>query len=126
MAIRYSNTKRTAVAAEWVNGIVACDIYTGTQPAQNGSASGTLLGTITGIVWTAGAAGVSEITSWTTVQAVASGTPGWARFRNAGGTEFFDGAYGAEFGLVGGPDILMGGDLDFSGTPSHTVPAGSG
>jgi hypothetical protein len=126
MAIRYSNTRRTSVAAAWVTGFAFCDIYTGTQPAQNGAPTGTLLGTIADVVWSAGAAGVSEITSWTPGTAAASGTPGYGRFRNADGTHFFDGAYGSEFTLVGGGEIIQGGTLDFSATPSHTVPTGSG
>jgi hypothetical protein len=125
MAIRYSNTKRDAAAATWVNGIVALDIYTGTQPAADGAATGTLLGTVTGLTWAAGSAGVRTVSGSTPGTAVASGTPGYGRFRNAGGTEFFDGAYGTEFTLVGGGDIVQGGSVELS-SASHTVPAGSG
>jgi hypothetical protein len=127
--IRYSNTKRVTVGAAWVNGLTHLDIYTGTQPAANGEVPGgsILLGTVSAIVWTAGATpGTQEVTGSTKGTAVASGTPGWGRFRNAGGTEFFDGAYGQEFSLVGGGDIVQGGDVELQNGSSHGVPAGSG
>jgi hypothetical protein len=124
MAIRYSNTKRTAVAATWVAGITHLDLYTGTQPAQNAAPSGTLLGTISGLTWTAGAAGVQTVTAYTPGTALASGTFGWGRFRNSGGTEFFDGAIGQEFAMAD-TGVIQGGELILD-SASHTVPAGSG
>jgi hypothetical protein len=124
MAIRYSNTKRTAVAAEWVAGITHLDLYTGTQPAQNGAPTGTLLGTITGLVWSAGTAGVRTVSSYTPGIAAASGTFGWGRFRNSAGTDFFDGAHGQEFAMAD-TGVIQGGELILD-SASHTVPAGSG
>jgi hypothetical protein len=126
MALRYSNTKRSDIAAGNVSDITHLDIRTGTQPAQNGAATGTLLGTVTGITWAVGTdAWVREVSGSTAGTAVATGTPGWGRFRNSAGDKFFDAAYGAEFTLVGGGDIVTGGSVALN-SASITAAAGTG
>ena len=102
--------------------IVALDVYTGAQPAAGAAASGTLLGTITGITWGAAAAGARSVNASTDDEdADASGTAGWGRFRNAGGTVFFDGAVGSEFTLDD-PDIVAGGVISLT-SATYTQPA---
>jgi hypothetical protein len=124
MPIRYSNTKRNAVAAEWVAGLTHLDLYTGAQPAANAAPSGTLLGTISGLVWAAGATGVQSVSAFEPGIAAASGDFGWGRFRNAGGTEFFDGAHGTEFTMAD-VGVIQGGELILD-SATHSVPAGGG
>lgn len=122
MAHRLNDAQRNKVADAFVSGIVALDIYTGAQPAAGAAASGTLLGTITGITWGAAAAGVTNVTASTDDEdADASGTAGWGRFRNADGSEFFDGAVGAEFTLADA-NIVAGGAISLT-SASITQPA---
>lgn len=122
MAFRLNDAARNAAADGLVSSIVALDIYTGAQPAAGAAATGTLLGTITGITWGAAAAGVTAVTaSIDDSDADNSGTAGWGRFRNAGGTKFFDGAVGAEFTLADA-DIVAGGTISLT-SASITQPA---
>ena len=121
MTLRLNDAFR-ASKLDALDAIVALDIYTGAQPAAGGAATGTLLGTITGITWAAAAAGARAVSASTDDPAAdASGTAGWGRFRNAGGTEFFDGAVGSEFTLSE-TNIVAGGTISLtSGT--YTQPA---
>jgi hypothetical protein len=81
---------------------------------------------VTGLTWAAGTdVWIREVTGSTPGTAVASGTPGYGRFRNAAGDKFFDGAYGAEFTLVGGGDIVTGGSVALN-SASITAAAGTG
>lgn len=122
MAFRLNDAARNAAADGLVDDITALDIYTGSQPSAGGAASGTLLGTITGITWGAAASGVASVSASTDDDdADASGTAGWGRFRNAGGTKFFDGAVGAEFTLADA-DIVEGGTISLT-SATVTQPA---
>lgn len=122
MAHRLNDAQRNKVADAYVTDIVELDIYTGAQPAAGGAATGTLLGTITAITWGAAAAGVVNASGSTDdADADASGTAGWGRFRNAGGTEFFDGAVGVEFTLADA-EIVAGGTISLT-SASITQPA---
>lgn len=122
MAFRLNDAARNAAADGLVASIVALDIYTGGQPAAGGAPTGTLLGTVTAITWGAAAAGVAAASGSTAdPSADATGTAGWGRFRNAGGTKFFDGLVGAEFTLAD-PDIVAGGTITLT-SASVTQPA---
>lgn len=122
MAFRLDDNARNAAADGLVANIVELDIYTGTQPAAGGAPTGTLLGTVTGITWGAAAAGVASVSGSTPdSSADDSGTAGWGRFRNAGGTKFFDGAEGAEFTLAD-TNIVAGGTITLT-SATVTQPA---
>jgi len=122
MPIRFNDGQRTAFAAA-VDPLNVLEIRTGTQPATAGTAaSGTLLATITGIVWQAGAAGVRQLAGSYNATAVASGTAGWGRFRNAGDTLRMDGQVAAEFTLAD-TNIVSGGTVTLTAA-TLTQPAG--
>lgn len=111
MATRLSTaTANTQVQAR-ANQYTAIDIYTGAQPATgNTAASGTLLGTVTGITFgTAASGSVAKTGTWSTT-AVASGTAGWYRLRDAGSTASEDGAFGAE-ATIDNASIVSGGTI---------------
>lgn len=123
MALRLNTAKQIALAAEGVNGLVTLEIYTGTQPASaNNAASGTLLGTITGITWTTTGNPATLAGSTDDTNAAASGTAGWGRFRNAGDTVRVDGAVAAEFTLADA-NIVAGGTISLT-SATLTQPSG--
>ena len=69
-------------------------IYTGAQPATPATAaSGTLLATVTlaDPAFGAASAGSASLTDPASVNAVATGTAGWARFADSNGVTRFDG-----------------------------------
>ena len=67
-------------------------IYSGSQPASaNDAASGTLLATVTMGAWAAASAGTAAGADPASVNASATGTAGWFRAANSGGTTVFDG-----------------------------------
>lgn len=119
---RAMDAVRTAVAAEYVNGLTTLEIYTGAPPAVGAAATGTLLATIT-VSWAAGAAGVQAISGTPSATAGASGTAGWGRFRNAGDTRRIDGTVGADFTLAD-TNIVSGGTVTVT-SGSITVPVGT-
>jgi len=123
MAIRFNDGQRTALIAG-TDGLNTLEIRTGTQPATGGTAaSGTLLATITGITWAAGAAGVRQLAAGTyQATAVASGTAGWGRFRTTDDARRMDGAVGAEFTLAD-TNIVSGGTVTLTAA-TVTQPAG--
>lgn len=123
MATRFNTAKRNALADTGVASLAFLDVYTGGQPASaQDAATGTLLGTVTGITWGAGAAGVASRTASDTVVAAATGTAGWGRFRNTGDTLRMDGVVGAEFTLNDN-NIVVGGNVSIT-TATLTQPAG--
>lgn len=69
-------------------------IYTGSQPAAGGAASGTLLVTITlpADAMAAAAAGVAAKSGTWSGTAVATGTAGWFRVESSAGSRWYDGA----------------------------------
>lgn len=67
-------------------------IYSGAIPATAATAaSGTLLATVTLGAWGAASAGTASGADPASVNAVATGTAGWFRAANSGGTTVFDG-----------------------------------
>ena len=124
MALRLNTAKRNALADAGVNGLTHLDIYTGSQPASaNSAASGTLLGTISGITWAAASSGAAALSASTDdSSADATGTAGWGRFRNAGDTLRVDGAVGAEFTLAD-TSIVAGGVISLTDA-TLTMPSG--
>jgi hypothetical protein len=129
MTIRFNTQSRNNAVAAITAPLTVLDVYTGAQPATGGTAAtGTLLGTITGIAWAQGANGVRVLQGTPEDTAVASGTPGWGRFRSADGSAVMDGAVGAEFtitdeGGTPGADIVAGGTIRLA-SASLTQPAG--
>lgn len=123
MALRFNTQKQIDLAGQAVDGLVELDIYTGAQPASaNDAATGTLLGTVTGIAWDqSGNPAVLNDPPYEG-SAVAGGEAGWGRFRNAGGTLRKDGAVGAEFTLAD-PNIVEGGTIRLTGA-NLTQPSG--
>ena len=123
MAVRFNTQKQIDLAGEGVAGLVNLDIYTGTQPASaNDAATGTLLGTITGIAWNVTAnPAVLDAASYE-VTAVAGGTAGWGRFRDAGGTLRMDGVVAGEFTMAD-PVVINGGTIRITAA-SLTQPSG--
>lgn len=72
-------------------------IYTGSQPAAGGSATGTLLSTINlpADAMAAASAGVAaKQGTWSDSSAAATGTAGWFRIESSAGTRWYDGAVG--------------------------------
>lgn len=114
MATRLNTTTANTQVQARANQYTAIDVYTGAQPATgNTAASGTLLGTITGLTWgTAASGSVAKSGTWSTT-AVASGTAGWYRLRNAGATASEDGAFGAE-ATIDNAFIVSGGTISIS------------
>ena len=83
------------------------EIRTGTQPASAGdSATGTLLASIPlpADAFSAASVGVTSKSGTWSVAAAATGTAGWARFRNAGDTLRLDGSVTA---TGGGGDLTI-------------------
>lgn len=123
MAYRLNDAARNATLEGQVNDLTDLDIYSGVQPAAGAAASGTLLASITGITWSAASAGSKSVSGTPSdTSADASGTAGWGRFRNAGGTKFVDGAVGAEFTLADA-NIVAGGTVTLT-SATVTQPAG--
>lgn len=81
-----------------------CKIYTGTQPADaDTAATGTLLVTIVvDGIWDASTVGVAPCGPSTSVNAVATGVPGYARVSNNLGANWFDCSVG-----LSGTDIII-------------------
>ena len=123
MAVRFNTAKQVALSTAGVNDITHLDIYTGTQPASaNDAASGTLLGTITGIGWTTSGNPAVLADAPYEGTAVESGTAGWGRFRNAGDTLRMDGAVAAEFTMAD-TAVVSGGTLRLTAA-TLTQPSG--
>lgn len=121
MAFRINMAKRTALATTSTTNMTTLEIRTGGQPAAaDDAATGTLLATITGITWS-NANGVSTRSASDTVAAVATGTAGWGRFRNAGDTERLDGVVGTDFTL-NNTSIVSGGNVSLT-SATVTQPA---
>ena len=97
------------------------DIYSGTQPAAGGAATGTLLGTVTAITWAAASDGARAVSASTDGTAVASGTAGWGRFHKDDAATFFDGAVAAEFTLAD-TNIVENGTVSLT-SATYTQPA---
>jgi hypothetical protein len=123
MAIRFNTAKQVALAGTGVASLTILDVYTGTQPASaNDAASGTLLGTITGIAWdTAANPAVLDDAPYEG-SAAESGTAGWGRFRNSDGSLRMDGAVGSEFTMAD-TSVVEGGTLRLTAA-SLTQPSG--
>ena len=98
-------------------------MWSGAKPASaNDAATGTLLGTITGITWTTSGNPASLAGSTPDDDADASGTAGWGRFRDAGDTLRMDGTVGADFTLAD-PNIVAGGQISLT-SATLTQPSG--
>jgi hypothetical protein len=103
------------------------EIRTGSQPASAGTAaSGTLLATITlpATAFAAAATGVASKSGTWSATAAASGTAGWARFRNTGDTLRLDVSVGQGTGdlSLDEDDIVSGGTVTVNSF-TFTMPA---
>jgi hypothetical protein len=97
-------------------------IYSGSQPATPATApSGTLLATVTLIDPAFGAAsgGSAALTNPASVNAVATGTAGWARFADSDGNVVFDGDVTATGGggvvQLSSTSLTSGSPVDITG-----------
>ena len=107
------------------------EIRSGTQPATAGTAaSGTLLATVTLAATAFGAAssGVATAAAIATVTGAATGTAGWFRAYDGGGTTVIDGAAGvsgsgAEM-ILSSTAITTGGDVTIDSW-TVTMPSGA-
>jgi hypothetical protein len=100
-----------------VGGSGTIKIYTGAQPATPATAaSGTLLVTITLSATAFGAAsgGSASLADPASVNAVATGTAGWARFADGAGSVVFDGDVTA---TAGGGVVELSSTALTSGNP---------
>jgi hypothetical protein len=105
-----------------VGGAGTIKIYTGTQPATPATAaSGTLLVTITLSATAFGAAsgGSASLADPASVNAVATGTAGWARFADGAGAVVFDGHVTATAGggvvELSSTSLTSGAPVDITG-----------
>lgn len=102
------------------------EIYTGSAPADAGEATGTLLASITlpADSFGAAASGVASKAGTWSATAAASGTAGWARFRNTGDTWRMDVSVGMGAGELSLDDtaIVAGGTVTVN-TFTITQPA---
>lgn len=96
------NTLVDAAGAAFAAG--AIELYTGTQPGPNVAPTGTLLVTCTALAYGAAAAGSASTTAAISGVAVATGTAGYARQRNAGSTKW---TYGSVTVTGGGGDVEL-------------------
>lgn len=109
MAVRLNTAVRNQLAdslADTFNSGVL-EIRTGSQPAAaSDSATGTLLASITlpADAFSAASVGVASKSGTWSVAAAATGTAGWARFRNSGDTLRMDGSVTAS---GGGGDLTI-------------------
>jgi hypothetical protein len=97
-------------------------IYTGTQPATPATAaSGTLLATVVlaNPAFGAASGGSAALTDPSSVNAVATGTAGWARFADRDGAVVFDGDVTATGGsgvvTLSSTSLTSGAPVDISG-----------
>lgn len=113
MALGFSPELRTARATA-INTVAGSSavirFYSGTRPANGGSAT-TLLVSLTGTgVFGAASAGVLTLTGFTSATAVSAGTATWFRIFKADGTTYvMDGSVGAD--IVMTDTILSSGEL---------------
>lgn len=135
MPTRLSDALRNAMANQLTalldagTGAGYFEIRTGSQPATPATAvSGTLLATVTldDPAFGAASAGVATIADPASVNAVATGTAGWARFYDSDDNAVLDG----EVTVTGGEglvrlsslSITSGNPVDISGVGTWTVP----
>ena len=130
MALRLSDSVRNAKADAAVDkldvGTTAAGgsikIYTGSQPATPAtSATGTLLATVVLVnpAFGSASAGVATMADPASVNAVATGTAGWARFADRDGAVCFDGDVTATGGggvvTLSSTSLTSGGPVDITG-----------
>ena len=127
MPLRLSDSVRNAkvdaaVDLLDVGGAGSIKIYTGSQPATPATAaSGTLLATITlaNPAFGSSSAGSAALTDPASVNAVATGTAGWARFADGAGTTRFDGTVTATAGggvvELSSTSLTSGAPVDITG-----------
>lgn len=98
------NQQADAVGTDLNSGFI--DIYTGAQPAANTAPTGTLLVScaLAADAYGAAAAGVAAKNGTVSGTAVANGTAGYARQRNAGSTRWM---YGSVTVTGGGGDVEL-------------------
>lgn len=94
-------------------------IYTGASPGVSNAATGTLLSTLTAVVYGTPSAGAMAITATADSSAAASGTPGYARRATSGGTAIADHTAGV------GTQATMG-TVTLSSNTVATAPVASG
>lgn len=102
-------------------------IYSGSIPATAATApSGTLLATVTLGAWGSASAGTASGADPASVNAVATGTAGWFRAANSGGTTVFDGDVTATGGggtmTLSSTSLTSGGAVDITSI-TVTMPA---
>jgi len=127
MPLRLADSARNAS----VNGVVdlldvggagSIKIYTGTQPATPATAaSGTLLATVTlpNPAFGSSSGGSASLNDPASVNAVATGTAGWARFADGAGAVVFDGQVTATSGggvvELSSTSLTSGAPVDITG-----------
>ncbi len=94
-----ANDELTQVSTDFPTGSTV-EFRTGSSPGGSNAATGTLLATVTTQGWGTPAVGSMAILGSWTGGAVASGTAGYARFKNAGATKNFDIPIGAGSGQL--------------------------
>jgi hypothetical protein len=90
-------------------------IYTGTSPGVSVTATGTLLSTLTAVVFGTPSAGAVAITATADPSNAASGTPGYARLATSGGTAIADFT-----AAVGSGEINFNAMIALGGTDTDT------
>lgn len=127
MPLRLSDSVRNAkvdaaVDTLDVGGAGTIKIYTGSQPATPATAaSGTLLATITlpNPAFGSASGGSATLNDPASVNAVASGTAGWARFSDGAGTARWDGDVTATGGggvvTLSSTSLTSGAPVDITG-----------
>lgn len=130
MPLRQSDSVRTAKADAAVDKLDVgtgtaggtIKIYTGAQPATPATAaSGTLLATVVcaNPAFGAASAGVATLNDPASVNAVATGTAGWARFADRDGAVCFDGDVTATGGggvvTLSTTSLVSGSPVDITG-----------
>jgi hypothetical protein len=90
-------------------------VYTGSAPGVGNAASGTLLCTLTAVVYAAASGGAVSISATADSNAAASGTPGYYRFLTSGGTVHVEGTAG-----IGSGELSFNQAVSATGTVSLT------
>jgi hypothetical protein len=89
--------------------------YTGSGPGVGNAATGTLLSTLTAVTFAAASGGTMTFTSTADPSAAASGTPGYARFKDSGGTAWIECT-----AAIGSGEFNFSGAISLNGTVTES------
>lgn len=98
-------------------------VYTGSSPGVSSAATGTLLSTLTAVVFGTPSAGAVAVTATADPSNAASGTPGYVRLAASGGTAIADFTAGVGSGEVNFTATVALGGTDTD--TSFTIPDGN-